>query len=118
MSTIEDSAQPQIENISRFGVSVDVEGRSATLRPRGEIDVATAPEVERHARALWSEGTEALVLDLSAVSFFDSSGLRLLIRLQALADERAAASFALADCAPVVMRILELTHLSARFARA
>jgi anti-sigma B factor antagonist len=42
----------------------------------GEIDVVTAPQMFPAVRALVS-GAHAVVLDLSTVEFFDSSGVRL-----------------------------------------
>jgi anti-anti-sigma factor len=105
MSAIEDPSQN----------SAKVDGRTGTVRPRGEVDVATAPEVDRQAQALWAEGAERLVLDLSAVTFFDSSGLRLLIRLQTLAHEHPPRALLLERCSPPVLRVLELTRLDNRF---
>ncbi len=67
--------------------------------------------------ALWSEGAEAVVLDLRDVSFFDSSALRLLMRLQTQAAD-AGRDFLLGACSPPVMRVLELTRLDGRFAVA
>ena len=46
----------------------------------GEIDVLVAPHAAAHLRALVADAP-ALVLDLSAVTFFDSSGVRLLDEL-------------------------------------
>ena len=42
----------------------------------GEIDMATAPMLERELLAAIESGDGSVVLDLCEVSFFDSSGLR------------------------------------------
>jgi anti-sigma B factor antagonist len=45
----------------------------------GEIDMATAPMLERELTAAIAAGDGAVVLDLCDVTFFDSSGLRVAI---------------------------------------
>jgi anti-anti-sigma factor len=98
-----------------FDIVAEFDGRVGTVRPRGEIDLATAPVVDQQAQALWAEGAEQLVLDLSAVTFFDSSGLRLLIRLQTAAHEHPRRALLIERCSPPVRRVLELTRLDSRF---
>jgi anti-anti-sigma factor len=48
------------------------------LRPTGELDVAAIPEMEQ-ALGQAADGPANLEIDLSGVSFLDSSGLRLLL---------------------------------------
>ena len=50
------------------------------LRARGELDVAVVPALLPQLPALVS-AADAVVLDLTAVTFFDSSGVRLVDRL-------------------------------------
>jgi anti-sigma B factor antagonist len=50
------------------------------LRAAGELDVAVVPQLLGSVPDLVA-GVDAVVLDLSGVSFFDSSGVRLLDRL-------------------------------------
>jgi anti-sigma B factor antagonist len=45
----------------------------------GEIDMATAPMLERELTAAIEAGDGAVVLDLLDVTFFDSSGLRVAV---------------------------------------
>ena len=54
-------------------------GDLALVRPIGELDIATVPEVDRQLRRLSEAGDQHLVLDLRDVSFMDSSGLRLIL---------------------------------------
>jgi anti-anti-sigma factor len=61
---------------------IDVDGASSggvVLRLEGELDAATAPELERRLTALPAPGP-ILVLDLHALSFLDSLGLNMLFR--------------------------------------
>ena len=45
----------------------------------GEIDMATAPMLERELASAIAAGDGAVVLDLLDVTFFDSSGLRVAV---------------------------------------
>jgi anti-sigma B factor antagonist len=67
-----------------FDVSVERANGRVVLRARGELDLSTAPTLEHALDALDTNPSEGL-LDMSGVSFMDSSGLRLLI----IAAERA-----------------------------
>jgi anti-anti-sigma factor len=64
---------------------------SATLSVSGELDIATASELRRAVGALMGVGTRRLELDLSAMTFIDSSGLGALLwaahRLEAVGGE-------------------------------
>jgi anti-anti-sigma factor len=46
----------------------------------GELDISTTPDVERALSELRESGWKELVLDLSALSFLDSSGVHLVLR--------------------------------------
>jgi len=54
---------------------------SGRLVLSGELDIATAPQVEEAARAMLAQGVSNLVIDLRELTFIDSSGLRMLIML-------------------------------------
>jgi anti-sigma B factor antagonist len=69
-----------------FDVSVERSDGEVVLRARGELDLSTAPTLE-HALDSLDGGASAGRLDMSEVTFMDSSGLRLLI----IAAERAEA---------------------------
>ena len=70
-----------------FDVTVEQQDARVLLRATGELDLSTVPTLERALAAL-DDGAPAGVLDLSGVTFMDSSGLRLLI----IATERAQAA--------------------------
>jgi anti-anti-sigma factor len=57
------------------------------LKLSGELDLASVSRVEQAVEAALAQGARTLVLDLSELSFVDSSGLRLFIVL----NERAVA---------------------------
>ncbi|HLB21278.1 MAG TPA: STAS domain-containing protein [Solirubrobacteraceae bacterium] len=54
-------------------------GRHA-LKLRGELDSATAPNLEAALHKACSEETSEIALDLSALTFMDSSGLLAVVR--------------------------------------
>jgi anti-sigma B factor antagonist len=74
----------------------------------GELDLAAVESVDRELEGLRSAGWRQVVFDLSAVSFMDLAGVRLLLGAFELAD-RAGSLFLLVAASPQVCRILELT---------
>ncbi len=55
----------------------------------GELDLSTAGEVEAMTRRLCEEGAREIVLDLGALDFIDSTGLRsILLSLQLCREHR------------------------------
>jgi anti-sigma B factor antagonist len=96
------------------GLTLRGEARNGTaaLAVAGELDLATVPALKDALAQL--EGTPALELDLSGVSFMDSSGLRAL--LTARRDAQAAGRrLRLVAVPPAVSRVLELTRTAALF---
>jgi anti-sigma B factor antagonist len=49
------------------------------IKARGEIDVATSPRLRSALRDRFARGAEDITLDLSDVTFIDSSGLGVLV---------------------------------------
>jgi anti-sigma B factor antagonist len=76
----------------------------------GPLDIATSGAVEEALRSAL-EGGGPVRLDLSDVTFMDSSGMRSLLRAFRLARERDAA-FELIPGPPVVQRVLHVTGLA------
>jgi anti-anti-sigma factor len=68
-----------------FDVEVTDDGSTVVLALRGELDLATVGLV-RDAYARRCEGRAHVVVDLRGLEFMDSSGLRVLLELQAAAD--------------------------------
>jgi anti-sigma B factor antagonist len=53
----------------------------------GELDIASVPQVEEAVQSLLDKRAGRLVIDLSGLTFIDSSGLRMLIGLNDRAEE-------------------------------
>ena len=64
-----------------FEVHDELDDGRARVTPVGELDMATVPELETVTRAALAKGVGELMIDLSELSFMDSSGLRFLIAL-------------------------------------
>jgi anti-sigma B factor antagonist len=56
---------------------------AVVLAPRGELDLATAPAFEAAAEEARAGVHEQLIVDLSGLTFIDSSGMRAILRLHA-----------------------------------
>ena len=85
---------------------------STTLRVSGEVDLTTAPELERAVLAAQQPGTQ-LTLDLSAVEFLDSSGLQILLDADIRAREQGSLLKVIAGTGEVA-RVLELAQVADR----
>ena len=68
-----------------FGLAVLPDRSSVLVRIEGELDLATAPRVGEAVQELREVGWDEIVLDLGAADFVDSTGLRLLLEIQAQA---------------------------------
>lgn len=62
-----------------FSISVTRDGDRAFVSPAGEIDMATVGALRAQMTDLEQQGFARVVLDLRAVTFIDSSGLKLIL---------------------------------------
>jgi anti-sigma B factor antagonist len=90
-----------------FHVEVATDGDGVRVAPVGELDLGTLPDVEERLDELLSARPRALVLDLRGLRFIDTSGLRLVLRLQAR-TRRDGVELALVPGSPRVQRIFEI----------
>jgi anti-sigma B factor antagonist len=92
---------------SPFEIRSGVEADTGRLILAGELDIATAPQVEDAARMILAQRVTHLIIDLSALTFIDSSGLRMLI---ALNDAASHAGWSLALIRPEPpLSVLQIT---------
>ena len=82
-----------------------------TVKVRGEVDLATAPELEAFVGRVLDDAPGGLVLDLAGLTFIDSSGLRALVALAKDAGGRGVA-LTLRNVPRHAQRVLELTGLA------
>ena len=67
-----------------FSITADDRAGRAHLTLRGELDLATAPELEQLVNESLDAGNE-VVVDLRGLEFMDSSGIRVLVAAHARA---------------------------------
>lgn len=84
----------------------------AVIRVTGELDLATSPRLERAIGEAFGLGG-GIVLDLSGLSFMDSSGLRVVLQLDA-SCRSAGRRLRIVRGPPVVQRVFELTGTAER----
>jgi anti-sigma B factor antagonist len=66
--------------LSDFGLSDEaVDEHTHVVAPRGEVDAVTAPQLGRRLLGLADEGKTRVVVDLSHVTFMDSTGIGVLL---------------------------------------
>ena len=81
-------------------------------RPRGDIDMAVAPEIERELiEAVERERPACMLVDLGAVTYIDSSGIRLLFRLYGAMAEDPSRLIVVAPPGSSAARLLSLVAL-------
>jgi anti-sigma B factor antagonist len=86
-----------------------VDGTTATVTVRGEIDVATAPQLRELLHDLIQGGARQIVLDCRELAFLDSSGIGLLVA----ARKRLSDGELVIDSPPAhVRKVLELTGVA------
>jgi anti-anti-sigma factor len=96
-----------------FSVAVGHSRDIVTVAPAGELDLATAPLVADHLEALAASGDVAhVVLDLRAVTFFESTGVALLLGAWRRA-EREGWELTIVNTPPDVWGVLDLCGLVA-----
>jgi anti-anti-sigma factor len=104
---------PQQDGWQPFRCDVEPERGMVRVVPHGELDVATAPEVDRHLRELAESGFDHVVLDLRELEFMDSTGLRLVLRADAAARADGG-TFTLIRGPAAVMRVFEIAGMLER----
>lgn len=82
----------------------------------GELDLANASVLEAELERALRDGTGAVVVDMSALTFIDSTGIALLVA--ALGHDDAAGRLGFVPSpAPAVTRVLALTGVDVRLPR-
>ena len=97
-------------NVGRLTLHSARDGVLHIIRLEGELDLATAGELERELLRVESTDALSIVLDLSMLEFIDSTGVRILIQ----ADARSRANsnrLALLRGPRAVQRVFELTGI-------
>jgi len=89
-------------------VSCVLQDGTANLSLRGELDLASAPQMEEGLAAAAKMNPARVLVDLTNLAFIDSTGLRLLLQADARAREHGY-ELVLRPGDPSVQRVFEVT---------
>jgi anti-anti-sigma factor len=106
------SALRMLSEAATFTLAEDADSNGEhVVRLRGELDIDSAPDLER---VLFRSrpARERVVVDLSELEFMDSTGLRVLLRARAAADD-GGWEIALRDVPPTIRRLFDMTGVQA-----
>ena len=85
------------------------EGEKLTVKIEGRLDTTTAPQLESELKASY-EGVTELILDVSAMEYISSAGLRVLLSAQKVMAKQGVMIVQGAN--PDIMEIFEVTGFS------
>lgn len=74
-------------DLPSFELGIDAGDDRVTFTPRGELDLATAPELEDKVLAAVRDGGRDVVLDLRELTFMDSTGVRTIVAAHQCAEQ-------------------------------
>jgi len=93
-----------------FSIKIEAEQSAPRVVVTGELDLLTSPQLKDQLVALAEQKPSRLILDLTGVSFFDSSALNVVLHAQREAGEQ---SYELAVVpSAAVSRVIDLTGVA------
>lgn len=93
-------------------VSETLDGGIHAFSVRGELDMNTAPELDRRLEQALAEPDASILLDLSACEFIDSTGIALIVRAWQRLD-RGDGRLVICSLNHQVRRLLKITGVEA-----
>lgn len=95
-------------------MTIDWNNNHPSVRVRGELDFATVPALEEALEQVISSGAENITLDFNGVTFLDSEGLKVLLRVyRHLRDH--GGSLQVQGCSRFVAKTFEILGLDSEF---
>jgi anti-anti-sigma factor len=73
-------------DLPSFELGIETDDDRVVFTPRGELDLATAPELEEKVLPALRDGGRAVVLDLRELTFMDSTGVRTIVAAHQIAE--------------------------------
>lgn len=96
----------------RLRVDAGIAAEVATMHPQGEIDLYTVPQLECAISSAIGADVKAILIDLSGVTYMDSSGLSVLITAyKKLAATGGRLYLITSDESTWVRRVLQITRV-------
>ncbi len=103
----------QVAPAKRLGLRHDARDDCHTLSLVGELDIASAPELQAAISRLCEDGAREIVLDLHELEFIDSTGLRVILT-SSQHCERYGCEFSLTRAQAPAQRLFELSGVVGR----
>lgn len=97
-----------------FAITRETKGTTTVVSVRGDVDVATSPQLRAELQSAIDGGAEEVVVDVSEMDFIDSAGLGVLIGALKRARE-ANARLVLRGVQPSPRKVLGITGLDEMF---
>ncbi|HET8951466.1 MAG TPA: STAS domain-containing protein [Solirubrobacteraceae bacterium] len=97
-----------------FSVETTRDGPDAVVVLRGEFDIAAEEQAENALARVLASPPAGLTIDLRELTFLDSTGLRVLLRLRQHCHE-CACGLSLIRGAPPVDRVFEISGVASHF---
>jgi anti-anti-sigma factor len=98
---------------NHFRVELRTEDRASVFAISGELDLASAPELESHIAQAFQSGAKMVIVDLRELEFIDSTGLSVLVKAHQQAQE-AGCELGIVNGGAQVRRLLSLTGVTER----
>lgn len=108
MQTI--APEPRSEQYTPFAVSTAVSGTTRTIGLVGELDLSTVPQLDQAVHEALGDVPETLVLDLSATTFIESTGVRSILAAHRRC-ESLGVRFVVVPASPEAQRVFRLCGL-------
>jgi anti-sigma B factor antagonist len=99
--------------VSPFAVEVGGDSTAPVVVVRGEVDVATSPQLRNELNSLIARGARDIVIEFADVSFVDSSGLGVLVGTYKRLREEGNGSIRIVGAQASVRKVFEITGLQA-----
>jgi anti-sigma B factor antagonist len=97
-----------------FNLSVASHAPDSHVTVRGELDLATAPQMSQTLQAEIEAGCRRMVIDLAGVTFVDATALSILAATHRLLSERGGV-MTISAYPPAFLRLCRATGLVERF---
>jgi len=105
---------PDAENPPRLEITRRVDDGVGEIALQGELDLATVSDLESAFSQVIAERPQAVLVDLGALEFMDSTGIKTLLQLERRCG-KSDVRFALTEGSEPVSRLFALTQLDRHF---
>jgi anti-sigma B factor antagonist len=97
--------------VSPFAIEISGDPAAPVVVVRGELDVATSPQLRNELSALIARGARDITIEFGDVSFVDSSGLGVLVGTYKRLREDGNGSIKIVGAQASVRKVFEITGL-------